>query len=82
MEIINQYSMLWSGVFVLVLAAFFLVRRMGAAKGGLIVLLVAGVLVAGWFVLRPDQSNTNDLVQFESELGTGRNVLLELQSPY
>ena len=82
MEIINHYSMLWSGVLVLGLAAFLLLRRGLKAKSGLILLLVAAVLVAGWFVLRPDQATVNDLAQFEAELGDGQNVLLELQSPF
>ena len=82
MEIINHYSMLWSGVIVLGFGAFFLFRRGFKARSGLVLLLLAAVLVAGWFVLRPDQSTVDDLAQFEAEVGGGRNVLLELQSPF
>ena len=82
MEIINHYSMLWSGIFVLGLAAFLLFRKGLKARRGLILILVAGGLMAGWFVMRPDPASAADMVQFEAELGTGRNVLLELQSPF
>jgi hypothetical protein len=82
MEIINQYSIVWSGVILLGLGAFFLIRRGVKAKNGLFLLLLAAFLVVGWIVIRPDQASADDMAQFEAELGAGRSVLLELQSPF
>jgi membrane protein implicated in regulation of membrane protease activity len=82
MEIINNYSMIWSGVIILVLAAYFLFRRGIKLQKGLVLIVIAAVLVGGWLVLRPQQASTTEMVQFEAEFGQGRFVLLELQSPY
>jgi hypothetical protein len=82
MDIINHYSMLWSALIILALAAFILLRRGFKAKNGLILLILAVVLLAGWFVLRPQRASADELTVFQAELGQGQNVLLELQSPY
>ena len=82
MDIINHYSILWSALIILGLAAFFLLRRGFKAKNGLILLILGVVLLAGWFVIRPQQASATELIQFEAELDQGQNVLLELQSPY
>ena len=82
MILINQYSIVWSGVIVLGLAAFFLLRRGSKPRNALILLLLAVALVAGYFVIRPEEPTTTELVRFEEELGQGRAVLLELQSPF
>jgi hypothetical protein len=82
MQIINQYSMLWSGLLILGLLGFFILRK-GFTIYRVLTLLVVGIaLVLGWLVLRPDQASTNELTQLKAEVGQGQAVLLELQSPY
>jgi hypothetical protein len=82
MTFINQYSMLWSSLLILGLVGFFLLRKGITLQRGLIVLGVGILLLAGWAVLRADPATTDDLDQFQTQLGSGQNVLLELQSPY
>ena len=82
MEIINHYSMLWSGVLILAVAAFFILRKGYEPKKGVMLAVLAAILLVGWFVVRPEQASTTELAQFEAELGQGQIVLLELQSPY
>ncbi len=82
MEIINHYSMAISGVFIWGLLAFTLLRGGYEPKDGAILLLAAAALIGGWLLLRPQRGSTDGLGQFESELGQGRAVLLEMQSPF
>jgi len=82
MEIINHYSMLWSGVMILAVAAFFILRKGYEPKSGFKLVVLAAILLVGWLVLRPEQASTTEFAQFEAELGQGQTVLLELQSPY
>jgi len=82
MEIINHYSMLWSGVLILGVAAFFILRKGYEPKSGFKLAALAAILLVGWLVLRPEQASTTEFAQFNAELGQGQFVLLELQSPY
>ena len=82
MEIINQYSILWSGIIILGAAAFFLLRKDYSLKSSLKVVGIAAVLLVGWLVIRPQEASTTELAQFKAEIGQGQSVLLELQSPY
>ena len=82
MELINQYSMLWSSVLVLVVAAYFVLRKGSKSGGGIKLLVLAVVLFGGWLILRPQQATTSEFAQFQSELGQDKAVLLELQSPF
>lgn len=82
MAIVNHYSMLWGAVFILGLAAFFLLRKGYKPESGLKLILIAVVLLLGWFLLRPPGASTTELAQFQAEFGQGQSVLLELQSPY
>ena len=82
MEIINNYSMLWSGVLILGAAAFFLLRKGYEPKNGFVLIGLTAILLVGWLALRPEQASTTEFAQFEAELGQGQIVLLELQSPY
>ena len=82
MEIVNQYSMLWSAVLILGLAAYFILRKGVKPTSTLKLILISAVLLVGWLVLRPEQASTTELAQFKGELGQGQTVLLELQSPY
>ena len=82
MEIINQYSMLWGGVIILGLTAFFLLRKGFKRKDGIKLLLLAIALLSVWLILRPQQASTNEMADFQAQLGQGQAVLLEMQSPY
>ena len=82
MAFINHYSMVWSGILVLGLGAFFILRKGITIKNGLIWLAIGIFILVGWIVLRPDQATTTELSQFQGNLGRNRAVLLELQSPY
>lgn len=82
MELINHYSMLWSGLFVIGLVAFFLLRDGFKASDGFI---LAGILVALgaiWLFLRPARGTDTAAPEVLSEVGGGQAVLLELQSPF
>ena len=74
--------MLWSGVIILGVWAFFIVRKGYKPKDGLMLLGMAGILVVAWMFIRPQKATTNEYVQFQVELGQGQAVLLEMQSPY
>lgn len=82
MEIINHYSILWSGILILGAAAFFLLRKDFSITNGIKVAGIAVLLLVGWLVIRPQQATTDELSQFKAEIGQGKSVLLELQSPY
>ncbi|HSM70588.1 MAG TPA: hypothetical protein VK851_03515 [Anaerolineales bacterium] len=82
MEILNQYSMLLSGIFILGLAALVFLRRGINLKNGVGLLAVALALFAAWLLIRPEQASTNDLAEFRSQIGQGQAVLVEMQSPY
>lgn len=82
MEIIIQYSMLWGGLFILGLAAFMLLRKGFKPKDGIMLFVLAVALFIGWLVIRPEQASTNELVEFQSQIGQGQAVLVEMQSPY
>ncbi len=82
MELINQYSIVWSAILILGAAAFFLLRKDYSFMSGLKVVGIAAVLLVGWLVIRPQQASTTELTQFKAEIGQGQSVLLELQSPY
>ena len=82
MQIINHYSMIISFVFIFILTAFFLMRDGAVTKDYYILAAVAIILFAVWQVLRPAKNTTETTSQFESTLGAGQPVLLELQSPF
>lgn len=82
MRFLNQYSMLWSSLIILAVAAFLLLRRGVNRMRVLGIIGISALLLAGWIFLRPDPANTTDLAQFQAEIGGGQTVLLELQSPY
>jgi len=71
---VNQYSMLWSALFILLILAFFMLRKGFTSKNGVKILLAGALLVFGWFFLRPEQTNTEKYVQFQSKLGQGQAV--------
>lgn len=82
MPIINQYSLLLSGVAILGFAAFVLLRTGFKPRDGVFLLLLTLVLFVAWVVIRPEQANTDELADFRSQIGQGQAVLVEMQSPY
>ena len=82
MEIINQYSMLLSGLFILELTALVFFRRGINLKNGIGLLAVALALFTAWLFLRPEQASTYQMAEFRSQIGQGNAVLVEMQSPY
>lgn len=82
MEIVNQYSMLWGGVFILGFAAFMFMRKGFKPRDGIILLVLTGALFAAWIFIRPEHANTDELSDFRSQIGQGQAVLVEMQSPY
>jgi len=82
MQIFNQYSMLLSGIFILGLAAFVILRKGIKLQDGIKLLALAVALIVVWLALRPEQASTNELGEFQSQIGQGQAVLVEMQSPY
>ena len=82
MQIFNQYSMLWGGIFILGLAAFVLLHKGIKLKDGITLFVLAIALFGIWLFLRPEQASTNELGDFQSQIGQGQAVLVEMQSPY
>jgi len=83
-QIVNQYSyILVSIILLLLLAGLLAWRKKGFhwREAGF-VLVLAALLAAGWFSLRPDKTTatTSDLIR--AQIGKGKPVLLEFQSPY
>lgn len=74
--------MLLTGIFILGLTAFVLLRRGIKPKDGIKLLVLAVALFVGWLVIRPEQASTNELAEFRSQIGQGQAVLVEMQSPY
>lgn len=82
MNPLNLYSLLLAGLLVLIVAGRYLLRG-GVRRGRLAALvLVAVVLLAGWWLLRPVQTPHEDASALTSQIGAGTPVLLEFQSPY
>lgn len=82
MDLINHYSMIWSGIFVLGLIAFFLLRDGFKVSDALILAVVLVGLGVGWLILRPARGTEASAPQMLAEVGQGQAVLLELQSPF
>jgi hypothetical protein len=82
MGLINQYSIVWSSLIIIGLAAFLLLRKGLTPWRVMTVIGIGVVILGGWLAVRPDPASTDDLNQFQAELGYGQAVLLELQSPY
>jgi type II secretory pathway component PulM len=81
-EWINQYSLLWIGILVLVGAAALLLRGGAPRRGAVLWVGLALVLVGGWLLLRPQASPVEDDEAVQAFIGKGTPVLLEFQSPY
>ncbi len=82
MGIINHYSMLWGGAIVFGFALIYFLRKGFRPRAGLMLGAIALLLVGGWLFVRPEQATTTQMEAFKANLGQGKAVLLELQSPY
>lgn len=83
LKIINQYSFLFASVFILIVTATYLLRAGGEQKNAII--LIIGLLIGFslvWVVVRPKSGNRADIQTIQEQIGAGRPVLLEFQSPY
>ena len=78
MQLINHYSMLWSGIFAFGLVSYFLLRDGFKLSDALILIFVLVGMSAIWLILRPKRGQLSSL----TEVGQGQAVLLELQSPF
>lgn len=81
-QIINHNSIIISALFVFGFTALLLLRDGFTPKDGVILIVLAIFLFFGWFSKRPQPGTSIELDQFESEIGQGQAVLLEMQSPY
>lgn len=83
-QIINQYSYIIIGLFLLLVMGILLAwRRKGfhLREAGLLFALGL-VLLFGWFVLQPESAAPVTADQIRAQIGNGKPVLLEFQSPY
>jgi hypothetical protein len=78
MQLINHYSMVWFGIFVFGLVAFFLLRDGFKSSDAFVLSAVLVGLSSIWLVLRPERGQLSPL----AEVGQGQAVLMELQSPF
>ena len=82
MNPINLYSAPLFILFVLIVAGIIILRR-GLTPGGVLVFVILAIgLVVTWLFLRPHQTPHAALADIHSQIGAGKPVLLEFQSPY
>jgi hypothetical protein len=82
MNPLNLYSALLLILIILVIAGRYLLRRGVDRKRILFFALLAVAVIGGWYLLRPVQTPHQASAQLRSQIGAGRPVLLEFQSPY
>jgi hypothetical protein len=82
MQIVNQYSLLLGALLFFCLAAFLFLRRGFNLRALLSLGLVGLLMVAGWVLIRPTQSEDTNPTEIQAQIGAGTPVLLEFQSPY
>lgn len=82
MNLINQYSVVLLVFVGLAVAMVILLRRGINPKRLLILVLMALGVFAAWRLARPVQTDYSDLADLRAQIGAGRPVLLEFQSPY
>lgn len=81
-QFINQHSFVLGALLLLLVAALFLFRQR-VSPGDLIVLAaLAAALLIGWTVLKPSQTVGGEVAEVQAQIGAGKPVLLEFQSPY
>lgn len=82
MQFFNQNSFVLVSVFITSLAAFFLFRRGMTLQEWITLGAMILGLVLAYIVFNPGQSAVADPQQATKEIGAGKPVLLEMQSPY
>ncbi len=84
LQFANQYSFLLAGILMLFLAGGLLAwRRRGLrAREAVLLMLVAAVIGLGWLASRPSQAAPVSADQIRAQVGHGKALLLEFQSPY
>lgn len=81
-EILNQYSFLILGVLIIALAVYALSRRGFRRLDWLLLIVLAGLVFAAWWVMHPTASRVQNAETVRERIGAGTPVLLEFQSPY
>jgi hypothetical protein len=81
-SIINQYSFILFGLILIGLAVYGLSRRGFRAIDWILIIALIGLIAGAWLVMHPTQSQVADANSVRAEIGSGRPVLLEFQSPY
>jgi hypothetical protein len=74
--------MVLGGMFILGLAAYVLLHKGIKLKNGIWLFAVFVALFVSWLFLRPEQASTNELAEFQLQIGQGQAVLVEMQSLY
>jgi len=82
MNPLNLYSAAMMIVIALLLAGYYLLRHGLSQERLLILVVMAFVLVAVWYLVRPRQTRKTELADIRNQIGAGSPVLLEFQSPY
>jgi len=81
-QFVNQHSFLLVGIAGIVILAFVLLRD-GVQPNDWIALLAAALgLAAAYGLFQPGASTHSEVERVLAQIGAGRPVLLELQSPY
>ena len=84
LQFANQFSFLLAGIFLLMVAAVLLRMRrrsLHAREVGILFVLAAAICL-GWLVFSPKNSTAFSAQQLHAQIGQGKPVLIEFQSPY
>lgn len=84
LQLANQFSFLLVGIFLLMVAAILLKGRQRGlhAREVRILLVLAAAIGLGWLVFSPKNSTAFSAQQLHAQIGQGKPVLIEFQSPY
>lgn len=82
MRLLNQYSFALIGLVIFIFAAAVILRRVDNPWRIGLVILVAGVLLISWFLLRPQKGTNASRDEILLQIGQGIPVLIEVQSQY
>jgi len=82
-SLFNQYSLLWIVIVFLIIVGFFLFRKNRRLPEIIAFLVICVGLLVAWLFIRPVQTPLSDTAaQVRAQIGAGKPVLLEFQSPY